>query len=464
MLGILAVVLALAPAAATEARAAAVVTPVCSPAPADCSGWFQSSVSLTWVVDPPTATRVGCDDMVFDGETGGTVASCSADDGTGPVPREVVIRLDRTPPVVGDGIAARAPDAGGWYNTAVTIAFSGEDATSGLAPGACPAITYQGPDNDAASVVGSCTDVAGNTGLSQPFAFKYDATGPDVTAAVPERPPDRAGWFTAPVPFSFVGADATSGLAECPGLVYAGPDAPAAAVVGTCRDQAGNQSSRAFALLFDVTPPPLSRLTAAPGDQRATVRWETSADAASVEVLRIPGVGSEPASVVFTGPGSSFEDERLHNGVRYVYRVRLADAAGNESVDNVAAVPSLPSPDPPAGSGQVRAGSPAGSPGRSRLLSPRAGAQVRASRPPLLRWRRVADARYYNVQLYRGARKVLSVWPVRPRYQLERRWTFAGKQRRLTAGRYRWYVWPGFGRRSRSMYGELVGRRGFTVR
>ena len=462
MLGILAVVLVVALAAASDARAAAVVTPTCSIAPGDCSGWFRSDVSLTWVVDPPTATKVGCENMVFDGETAGTVASCSADDGTGPVTREVVIRLDRTPPVVGDGIAARGPDAGGWYNAAVTIGFSGADATSGLAPGACPAIAYQGPDSAAASVVGSCTDVAGNIGLSQPFAFKYDATGPDVTAAVPERPPDRAGWFTAPVPFSFIGADATSGLAECPALIYAGPDAHAASVVGTCRDQAGNQSSRAFALMFDATPPPLSRLTAAPGDQRATLRWETSPDAAFVEVLRIPGVGSEPASVVFTGPGSSFQDERLHNGVRYVYRVRLADAAGNESVGHVAAEPSLPSPDPPAGSGQSRSGPQAG-PRRSVLLSPRAGAQVKASRPPLLRWRRVADARYYNVQLYRGTRKILSAWPARPRYQLERRWSFAGKGRRLTAGRYRWYVWPGFGRRSRSMYGDLVGRRSFTV-
>ena len=45
----------------------------------------------------------------------------------------------------------------------------------------------------------------------------------------------------------------------------------------------------------------------------------------------------------------------------------------------------------------------------SALLAPAAGARV--SSPPLLAWRPVARAVYYNVQLYRGAVKVLSTWP-----------------------------------------------------
>ena len=44
---------------------------------------------------------------------------------------------------------------------------------------------------------------------------------------------------------------------------------------------------------------------------------------------------------------------------------------------------------------------------------------------------------------FRGKRKVLSRWPRTNELQLKRRWRFAGKSRRLVAGRYCWYVWPG---------------------
>jgi hypothetical protein len=93
----------------------------------------------------------------------------------------------------------------------------------------------------------------------------------------------------------------------------------------------------------------------------------------------------------------------------------------------------------------------------SALLAPRAGARVTS--PPVLRWRRVARASYYNVQLYRGRVKVLSAWPTRPRLQLGGQWTYLGRQRRLARGTYRWLVWPRFGRR----YGALLGQRTFTV-
>jgi hypothetical protein len=273
--------------------------------------------------------------------------------------------------------------------------------------------------------------------------LKYDATGPWVAAAIPARPPDHAGWFTSAIRFHFSGTDATSGLADCRSVSYAGPDAAAASISGKCKDQAGNVSRRAFTVMFDATPPRISGLTATSGDRRVALQWQSSHDGTSVEVVRIPGYGSQPASVVFTGPGSSFADDQVDNGVRYVYRVRLADAAGNETRQAIASVPSDPT--------------------LARLLSPAANATVRTGRPPLLRWMPVPRARYYNVQLFRGARKVLSGWPVRPRYQIKKRWTRLGTPQRLRRGRYHWFVWPGFGARPKADYGDLLGRRAFTV-
>jgi hypothetical protein len=97
----------------------------------------------------------------------------------------------------------------------------------------------------------------------------------------------------------------------------------------------------------------------------------------------------------------------------------------------------------------------------SALLSPQLGARVTA--PPLLAWRRVARASYYNVQLYRGRVKVLSAWPTRPRLQLRKRWRYLGRRRTLSRGVYRWYVWPGFGAASKNRYGALLGESTFTV-
>ncbi len=43
----------------------------------------------------------------------------------------VTIKRDATPPTV-TVVPGRAPDANGWYNHAVTVGFSGADATSGI--------------------------------------------------------------------------------------------------------------------------------------------------------------------------------------------------------------------------------------------------------------------------------------------------------------------------------------------
>jgi len=80
----------------------------------------------------------------------------------------------------------------------------------------------------------------------------------------------------------------------------------------------------------------------------------------------------------------------------------------------------------------------------------------------MLRWTPVRNATYYNVQLYNGG-KVLSAWPAHARLRLGRRWRFGGHLHRLKPGRYRWYVWPGFGPRSAARYGPMVGKGKFVI-
>jgi hypothetical protein len=131
--------------------------------------------------------------------------------------------------------------------------------------------------------------------------------------------------------------------------------------------------------------------------------------------------------------------------------VRAIDAAGN--VDATPAVHRWTIVAAPVTTRRTRAA--------SALLAPRAGARVTS--PPLLRWRRVPRASYYNVQLFRGSVKILSAWPTRTRLQLRARWTYLGRQRRLAAGTYRWYVWPGYGKASLRRYGRVLGGSTFKV-
>ena len=83
---------------------------------------------------------------------------------------------------------------------------------------------------------------------------------------------------------------------------------------------------------------------------------------------------------------------------------------------------------------------------------------------PLLRWQPVAGATFYNVQLYRNGRKLLSTWPGTAKLRLARTWTYAGKRHRLEPGLYTWYVWGARGTRARPVYGKVLGSSTFTVK
>jgi hypothetical protein len=82
--------------------------------------------------------------------------------------------------------------------------------------------------------------------------------------------------------------------------------------------------------------------------------------------------------------------------------------------------------------------------------------------PPRLAWRAAPGARYYNVQLWRRG-KIFSAWPATTVLRLRRAWTFEGRRYRLGPGRYRWYVWPGYGARSAKRYGRALGSSSFVV-
>jgi hypothetical protein len=217
-------------------------------------------------------------------------------------------------------------------------------------------------------------------------------------------------------------------------------------------------------------------LAATAADRSVALSWRTSPDAETVGVMRTPGIGFETATHVFAGPGTSFVDGQVENGVRYAYEVRARDAAGNVGAATVTATPLAPAATfslvESAGGAEPAAGLAGGGVAQPvtvdddldlHLIAPAARAVFRTGQRPLLRWTPVPGASYYNLQLFRRG-KILTAWPSKPQHRLKLRWRYRGKRYRLSPGEYQWIVWPGFGPRSKADYGRRIGRRSFVVR
>jgi hypothetical protein len=257
-----------------------------------------------------------------------------------------------------------------------------------------------------------------------------------------DRSPDGGGFYNHQLSVAWSGVDATSGIASCSSMPYAGPDGTNVALTGTCKDKAGNISAAVpFVFSYDSTPPALTNVTARPGDGGARLAWDTSG-ASRVLVMRSTGSArAAQAPVVYDGSGDAFTDTGLKNGSRYTYLVQAFDAAGNAASGTVGVTPSALA-------------------STKHLLSP--GHESRVRKAPMLRWRKIRKADYYNVQLFRKGKKILSAWPTKPHYQLHKVWRY-GRRHRLVKGTYWWYIWAGYGHRSQHRYGKLLGKRSFIV-
>ena len=192
----------------------------------------------------------------------------------------------------------------------------------------------------------------------------------------------------------------------------------------------------------DTTPPgPVTGVkpTIAYGVLKLAWTLPRDFDLDHVQVVRAKEPNGTGAKSVYAGKGTGYADRRFQNGTWYRYAIRAYDQAGNAS--RRVTIDSKPS---------------------ALLRRPADGAVVKAA--PLLLWTAVAKARYYNVQLYRGGKKVFSSWPVRARLRLKPRWRYQSYPFRLRKGKYRWYVWPAFGSATTPRFGQLLGTATFLVR
>jgi len=328
---------------------------------------------------------------------------------------------DPTPPVITPSITGTLGE-NGWHRSNVTVGWSVVDPDSGVTEThGCDTGTFT-QDTSGASRTCEAKNGVGLTG-SYTVVVKIDKTAPTASAAL-DRAPDFGGWYTSAVRAVFSGSDQTSSLASCTSPVtYAGPDTAGGQVTGVCRDRAGNESSASVSVKYDATAPVVKKVVPARvpdryGWYRRPIRFTLRGEDAT------SGIASCDAPL-YSGPNSA---QASVSGT-------CRDGAGNASPARVA---------------RLKYARP--------LLVPEQGRNVRV--PVLLRWVKVEGARFYNVQLWQGKRKVLSAWPRGTSYRLGKRWAYAGTGHALRAGqRYRWYIWP----RLSSRYGRLLGYSYFDV-
>jgi hypothetical protein len=383
--------------------------------------------------------------------------------------------VDTTPPVL-QGVPAPAPtEATGPAGSQVS--FTTPSASDTVDPG--PLAVSCAPPSGSTFSLGTTTvtcsaqDAHGNTGSASFSVAVVDTTPPHLRLPDPltvsATGPDGATKTDDRIAAFLDAATATDIVDPHPVVTN---DAPASFPVGVtsvhfvARDAAGNKSSSSrdvtvLASTSPTQPPPpppapkppppitpkrdstppgdVTNLVAKAGDRVVTLSWRAPDDADFAHVTVFRSTTGTAVRAIYSGTRESFRDHGLKNAVRYRYVVVAYDAAGNRTAGVAVSA----------------------SPHRLLLTSPANGARVIA--PPLLTWRPWPKAAFYNVQLFRGQKKVLSAWPKKTQFRLSRTWTFRGLRQKLTKGTYTWYVWPAFGSRRKPEYGGVLGSSTFVV-
>jgi HYR domain len=386
---------------------------------------------------------------------GTTTVSCTATDAAGnttPGTLTVTVR-DTTPPTLAphlDVIAAQQSQQGAVVQYALPVADDAADPS--------PAVACNPPAGSTfplgiTTVTCSATDAAGLT--SSPIGFDVIVQAgakpatPAIVADVP-RLTNRSGASfqltvesDASVECSLDGPLGSGSFTPCSGnttQAYSGLVDGSYLFTVQVTNSIGNRSQASYAWTVDLTAPaPLAGLAVRARNRLVTLSWAKPADADynRVRIWRRRAGSTVWKRLADRFSATAFTDRTVTNHVLYRYRLATLDAAGN--VATPVEVSARPSP----------------------VFSPAAGAVVH--RPPLVDWMSVRRATYYNMQVWRNGRKILSVWPFESRYQLRSSWTFRGKRYSLHEGRVTVWVWPGFGPKAAARYGGVLGWTTFRI-
>lgn len=267
--------------------------------PNGTSGWFTSEVtvnlsaidndggsgvrSLTYTASGAQtigATTVpGASARLTISTEGTTMISYAATDSGGNVEpsQTVMIKLDTTAPSITASAAnadGTAYTTGSWTNQQVTVSFSCSDATSGVAPDACPAAVTIGAEGTTPSVSGSVSDQAGTSTSASFGPILIDTTTPTITFAS-RTAPNAAGWNNSAVTVNWTCSDTLSGAVRLNVSQTLSSEGANQSATGTCMDVTGNSASNLQSgINIDLSAP--SAVSGAPTTSPNGTGWYTA--------------------------------------------------------------------------------------------------------------------------------------------------------------------------------------------
>jgi parallel beta-helix repeat protein len=166
--------------------------------------------------------------------------------------KEQIIKIDKTPPVI-TGAETSWPNAGGWYNSDVTVHFDATDAVSGIASTTADVtVSSEGANQE---VTGTSTDQAGNSASFIFSGIHIDKTAPTIVTSK-QPAPNANGWNNEDVVVSFQCSDNLSGVVQCTPDTTVSTEGDGQYVAGSATDFAGNSASVIFSGIYiDKTAP-----------------------------------------------------------------------------------------------------------------------------------------------------------------------------------------------------------------
>ncbi|MEK7424547.1 MAG: hypothetical protein AAB131_11995, partial [Actinomycetota bacterium] len=165
----------------------------------------------------------------------------------------LIIGVDNAPPTITAAVSPQ-PNASGWNHANVTVTFTCQDVTSGMASCTSPVtVTSEGSNQ---VVTGTATDRAGNT-ASTSVTVKLDKTPPSITPTVSPAP-NAFGWNNTDVTVSYACDDSLSGVGTCPPPNIVSVEGAGQSISASASDVAGNVAAVTTTHNLDRTPPTIA--------------------------------------------------------------------------------------------------------------------------------------------------------------------------------------------------------------
>lgn len=268
--------------------------------PANSFGWNNGLVTVTFnCADLLSGIATCTAPATLNAEGANQITAGTAVDRAGNIAStSIAINIDKTPPTI-TATRSPAPNAAGWNNTSVNVAFTCADSLSGIA--SCPPAAVINTEGANQNASGTALDKAGN-GSAATVLLNIDKTPPVITAAlVPAA--NSSGWNNSSVTVNFACSDALSGVAQCASPVTLTHEGAAQTANGSATDIAGNTASTSSTVNIDETPPTITASAAPAPNQNGWSNTDVTVSFTCNDLLS--GVATCPGPLVTGSEGAN---------------------------------------------------------------------------------------------------------------------------------------------------------------